>query len=116
MLALWFMFLAMLNSVANAQSNALVAALMIFAWSAHEREKPDAPALLIVLATFIKLFGIFALLPCLLRKPPPKLTSLHRRLGRRVHLSAPLRSDLQRARPALPQLVRDARQPLTKPA
>ena len=69
MLALWFMFLAMLNSVANAQSNALVAALMIFAWSAHERDKPDAPALLIVLATFIKLFGIFALLPCLLRKP-----------------------------------------------
>ena len=69
MLALWFMFLAMLNSVANAQSNALVAALMIFAWSAHEREKPDAPALLIMLATFIKLFGIFALLPCLLRKP-----------------------------------------------
>jgi len=66
MLALWFMFLAMLNSVANAQSNALVAALMIFAWSAHERDKPDAPALLIVLATFIKLFGIFALLPCLL--------------------------------------------------
>ncbi|MDP9115658.1 MAG: DUF2029 domain-containing protein [Acidobacteriota bacterium] len=66
MLALWFLFLAMLNSVANAQSNALVAALMIFAWSAHERGKPDAPALLIVLATFIKLFGIFALLPCLL--------------------------------------------------
>jgi len=69
MLALWFMFLAMLNSVANAQSNALVAALMIFAWSAHERDKPDAPALLIMLATFIKLFGIFALLPCLFRKP-----------------------------------------------
>ncbi|MDP8989346.1 MAG: DUF2029 domain-containing protein [Acidobacteriota bacterium] len=68
MLALWFMFLAMLNSVENAQSNALVAALMIFAWSAHERDKPDAPALLIVLATFIKLFGIFALLPCLLRR------------------------------------------------
>ena len=67
MLALWFMFLAMLNSVANAQSNALMAALMIFAWSAHERDKPDAPALLLVLATFIKLFGIFALLPCLLR-------------------------------------------------
>ncbi len=66
MLALWFLFLAMLNSVANAQSNALVAALMIFAWCAHEREKPDAPALLIVLAAFIKLFGVFALLPCLL--------------------------------------------------
>jgi hypothetical protein len=79
MLALWFMFLAMLNSVANAQSNALVAALMIFAWSAHERDKPDAPALLIVLATFIKLFGIFALLPCLLgrrRRPLLVFTTL----------------------------------------
>ena len=66
MLALWFMFLAMLNSIENAQSNALVAALMIGAWSLQEREKPDASALCIVAATFVKLFGIFALLPCLL--------------------------------------------------
>ena len=66
MLALWFLFLAMLNSIGNAQSNALVAALMIAAWSAQEREKPDSSALFIVLATFIKLFGVLALVPCLL--------------------------------------------------
>ena len=55
MLALWFMFLAMLNSVANAQSNALVAVFMIAAWSAEERETRPF-ALFIVLATSIKLF------------------------------------------------------------
>ncbi len=73
MLALWFMFLAMLNSVANAQSNALVAAFMIAAWSAEEREKPDLSALFIVLATSIKLFGVFALLPCLLGRARKQL-------------------------------------------
>jgi hypothetical protein len=73
MLALWFMFLPMLNSVENAQSNALVAALMIAAWSAEEREKPDLSALLIVLATFIKLFGIFGLLPCLVGRARKQL-------------------------------------------
>jgi hypothetical protein len=68
MLALWFIFLAMLNSIQNAQSNALMAALIIAAWSAHEREKSDLSGLLITLATFIKLFGVFALLPCLLKR------------------------------------------------
>jgi hypothetical protein len=66
MLALWFIFLAMLTSIQNAQSNALMAALMIGAWNAQERGKSDFSALFIVLATFIKLFGAFALLPCLL--------------------------------------------------
>jgi Glycosyltransferase family 87 len=73
MLALWFMFLAMLNSVANAQSNALVAAFMIAAWSAEEREKPDLSALFIVLAASIKLFGVSALLPCLLGRARKQL-------------------------------------------
>jgi hypothetical protein len=68
MLALWFLFLPMLNSVLNAQSNALVAAFMIGAWSAAEREKSDLSGLFIALATFVKLFGIFALLPCLLTR------------------------------------------------
>ena len=66
MLALWFMFLAMLSAIENAQSNALMAALMIGAWNAQQRDKADFAGLFIVLATFIKLFGIFALLPCLL--------------------------------------------------
>ena len=73
MLALWFMFLAMLNSVQNAQSNALVAALMIGAWSAQERAKPDASALCIVAATFVKFFGVFALVPCLLGRDRKRL-------------------------------------------
>jgi len=68
MLALWFLFLPMLNSVLNAQSNALVAAFMIGAWSAAEREKADLSGLFLALATFVKLFGIFALLPCLLTR------------------------------------------------
>jgi hypothetical protein len=66
MLALWFILLAMLSAVGNAQSNALMAALMIGAWTSQERGKSDLAALFIVLAAFIKLFGVFALLPCLL--------------------------------------------------
>jgi hypothetical protein len=66
MLALWFMFLAMLSAIQNAQSNALMAALMIGAWNAQQRDKADFAGVFIILATFIKLFGIFALLPCLL--------------------------------------------------
>jgi hypothetical protein len=65
-LALWFIFLAMLTSIQNAQSNALMAALMIGAWNAQEKGKADFSGLFIVLAIFIKLFGVFALLPCLL--------------------------------------------------
>ena len=66
MLVLWFIFLAMLTSVENAQSNALTAALMIGAWNFQERGKSDYAAVFIVLAALIKLFGIFAILPCLL--------------------------------------------------
>ena len=66
MFALWFMFLAMLSAIQNAQSNALMAALMIGAWNAQQRDKADFAGVFIVLATFIKLFGVFALLPCLL--------------------------------------------------
>jgi len=66
MLALWFIFLAMLNSVQNAQSNALMAALIIGAFAAREYEKPGLSAFLAVAAVFIKPFGVFALLPCLL--------------------------------------------------
>jgi hypothetical protein len=67
-LALWFVFLAMLNSVSNAQSNALVAALMIGAWNAQARSKPEISGLLIALSMLVKLFGILALLPCLVWK------------------------------------------------
>lgn len=51
MLALWFMFLAMLSAIQNAQSNALMAALMIGAWNAQQRDKADFAGVFIVLAS-----------------------------------------------------------------
>ena len=65
-LVLGFVSLSMLNSVSNAQSNALMAGLMLGAWSAQERKKPALSSFLIALSVFVKLFGVFALLPCLL--------------------------------------------------
>jgi len=66
MLVLGFVSLSMLNSVSNAQSNALMAGLMLGAWNAQERKSPALSSFLIVLSVFVKLFGGFALLPCLL--------------------------------------------------
>ena len=66
MLALWFILLALITSLENAQSNALMAALMIGAWNSQQKGKSDYAGLFIVLATLIKLFGVFALVPCLL--------------------------------------------------
>jgi hypothetical protein len=73
MLVLWFVFLSMLNSISNAQSNALMAGLMLGAWNAQERKNPALSSFLIVLAVFVKLFGLFALLPCLLCEGRKKL-------------------------------------------
>jgi hypothetical protein len=63
---LWFTLLALLTATGNSQSNALVAALMIGAWSAQERKKTALSAALIALSVCVKPFGIFALVPCLL--------------------------------------------------
>jgi len=73
MLVLWFVFLSMLNSISNAQSNALMAGLMLAAWNAQERKNPILSSFLIVLSVFVKLFGAFALLPCLLCQGRKKL-------------------------------------------
>jgi hypothetical protein len=73
MLVLWFVFLSALNSVSNAQSNALMAGLMLGAWNAQERKNPALSSFLIVLSVFVKLFGVFALLPCLLAQGRKKL-------------------------------------------
>jgi glycosyl transferase family 87 len=73
MLVLWFVFLSMLNSISNAQSNALMAGLMLGAWNAQERKNPILSSFLIVLSVFVKLFGVFALLPCLLCQGRRKL-------------------------------------------
>lgn len=73
MLVLWFVFLSMLNSVSNAQSNALMAGLMLAAFNAQERKNPILSSFLIVLSIFVKLFGVFALLPCLIYQGRKKL-------------------------------------------
>jgi hypothetical protein len=73
MLVLGFVSLSMLNSVSNAQSNALMAGLMLGAWNAQERKNPVLSSFLIVLSVFVKLFGVFALVPCLLCEGRKKL-------------------------------------------
>ena len=73
MLVLGFVSLSMSNSISNAQSNALMAGLMLGAWNAQERKNPVLASFLIVLSVFVKLFGVFALLPCLLCQGRKKL-------------------------------------------
>ncbi len=62
---LWFVFLSLVSSMQTAQSNGLVAGLMLGAFAARERGRPAAAALLAMLATFGKPFGVFTLLACL---------------------------------------------------
>lgn len=64
--ALWFALIPLIVSMQNAQSNALMAALMLAGWIAHERGRPVTGALAITSSVFIKLFGGLAALPCLL--------------------------------------------------
>jgi len=61
-LLLWFMLLELLTSMQNAQSNGLMAALMIAAFACMEQKKIFLAALWIALATFIKIYGCFAFL------------------------------------------------------
>lgn len=56
-LLLWFVFLELLTSMQNAQSNGLMAGLMIAAYASMERRKPGMATLWIVIATFIKVYG-----------------------------------------------------------
>lgn len=62
---LWFVFLSLVTSMQNAQSNGLMAGLMLGAFAARERGRPGAAALLAMLAVFMKPFGVFAILACL---------------------------------------------------
>ena len=62
---LWFVFLSLVTSMQTAQSNGLMAGLMLGAFAARERNRPAVAALLVMLAAFGKPFGIFALLACL---------------------------------------------------
>ena len=54
---LWFILLELLTSMQNAQSNGLMAGLMIGAYACMERGKVGMATLWIVIATFIKVYG-----------------------------------------------------------
>lgn len=55
-----FIFIELVTTIQNAQSNALVAGLMIWTWVFLEKGKNGWAALMVVLSVFIKLFGLFA--------------------------------------------------------
>jgi hypothetical protein len=57
---LWFILLETLTSVQNAQSNALMAGLIIFACCFLEKRNVSLAALCLVLTVYIKLFGLVA--------------------------------------------------------
>lgn len=59
-LALWCLFPEVVRSMQNAQSNALVAALVVFAFLALERERPWRAAAATMLGACIKLFPLVA--------------------------------------------------------
>ncbi len=60
LLMLGFVFLELLTSTQNSQSNALIAGLIILAFTSLERKKIVLASLFIVLTVFIKIFGLVA--------------------------------------------------------
>jgi Protein of unknown function (DUF2029). len=56
-LMLWFVLLELLTSVQSAQSNAMMAGLMIAAYAWLQRGKPIWATFMLVAATFIKVYG-----------------------------------------------------------
>lgn len=58
--ALLFVAIELLTSMQSAQSNGLIAGLMIWAYNSFEDKKTGRAALFIMLATFIKPFGLVA--------------------------------------------------------
>ncbi len=58
----WILFVELLTSIQNCQSNALVAALMIFTFTLLERKNMFLAALCLVLSVYIKLFGAVAII------------------------------------------------------
>ena len=88
-LVLWFVLLVALGSAQNAQSNALMAGLMLGAFSAKERGKDGLAAFCLVMATFIKIFGGVLVVACLLRGGRGRLLRFLALWGL-VFLAAPL--------------------------
>jgi hypothetical protein len=64
---LWFVLLNLVSSLQGAQSNGLMAGLMLAGFAARERGRDSLAALAVVSAAFVKPFGAVALLPCLLQ-------------------------------------------------
>ncbi len=60
LLMLGFVFIELLTSTQNSQSNALIAGLIILAFTSLERKKIVLASLFIVLTVFIKIFGLVA--------------------------------------------------------
>jgi hypothetical protein len=58
--ALWFVLIELITTTQNDQSNALIAAMLIFAFSFFEKKHIALGTLMIVLTVFIKLFGLVA--------------------------------------------------------
>ncbi len=58
----WFMLLELLTSLQNAQSNGLMAGLIIGGYGCLKKEKTGWAALCFMLATFVKIYGCFGLL------------------------------------------------------
>jgi hypothetical protein len=57
----WFVAVELMTALQNAQSNALIAGLLILAFNSLERKRITAATLLIIVAAFIKVFGLAAL-------------------------------------------------------
>jgi hypothetical protein len=70
-LLLWFVLLELMTSMQNAQSNGLMAGLMIAAFACLERQKVGVAVLWIVVATFIKVYGALGF--CLFLFYPDKI-------------------------------------------
>jgi hypothetical protein len=60
--ALWFVLIELLTSLQNAQSNGLIAGLLLLSFGQFEKRNPALASLFIVLSAYIKIFGIAAVL------------------------------------------------------
>lgn len=58
--ALWFVFQENLTAIQSAQTNSIIAALMLLTFNAFENQKNHLAALFIVITAFIKIFGVVA--------------------------------------------------------
>ncbi len=58
----WYVLIEAITSMQNTQTNALIAGLLLLAFSTNERAKPWATTLFITLTLYIKLFGAAAYL------------------------------------------------------